>query len=490
MSSQKAALVIGGGVAGMTAALSLADQGFPVHLVERDTALGGNLRHLHYTTGDVSVDHTARFEGWRSTQEYLSNLVARVHRQPLITTHLETELVDTGGFVGNFTSVLERHVNGPSTSSGHGSSTDPGQVGVERVEVQHGATIVATGGVEYRGNEYGLGRDPRIITQQEFERLLAGEANPGTTDHPGTPDRLPNSVVMIQCVGPAETYCSRICCSVALKNALMLKQLKPDAQVTVIYRDIRTYGFKEELYTAARRAGVRFVRYDFDRKPEVEPFDELRTDSADGHGDGTPQGELGVRVWEPILQMELRLTPDLLVLSMPIVPSPGARDLASRLKVPVDMDGFFMEAHVKLRPVDFSSDGVFMAGMAHYPKLLDETIVQARAAAARAATLLAQDTRAVGGRVAVVDAAQCVGCLTCVRTCPYGAPRIVDSLTGVGGILGAARIEIAMCHGCGLCAVACPAKAIELMHYTDVQVLAKVDALFAPERAFQYGTEV
>ena len=254
-----------------------------------------------------------------------------------------------------------------------------------------------------------------------------------------------------------------------MKNVLMLKQLNPEAEVTVIYRDIRTYGFKERLYTEAREAGVLFVHYDFDGKPEIV----------------NENGDLTVRVWEEVLGKDLELKPDLLVLSTPVVPPEGSRELATRLKVSQDMEGFFLEAHVKLRPVDFSSDGIFMAGMAHYPKLLDETIVQAQAAAARAATLLAQDTIETGGRVAVVDETLCVGCLTCVRTCPYDAPRIVANLTGVGNILGAAQVETAICHGCGSCAAACPAKAIELMHYKDSQVLAKVDALFAPESVFQ-----
>jgi heterodisulfide reductase subunit A-like polyferredoxin len=249
----------------------------------------------------------------------------------------------------------------------------------------------------------------------------------------------------------------------------MLKRLNPVAEITIIYRDIRTYGFKERLYTEARRMGVRFVHYDFGRKPQVTCAD-----------DG-----ISIQVWEEILGTEMLLRPDLLVLSTPVVPSPGAHELCSRLKVQQDMDGFFMEAHVKLRPVDFSSDGFFMAGMASYPKLLDEAIVEAQAAAARAATLLAQDTISSGGRVAVVDESLCVGCLTCVRTCPYSAPQMVANRTGVGDILGAVQIEAAVCHGCGSCAAACPAKAIELMHYTDAQMLPKLTALFAPERACQ-----
>jgi heterodisulfide reductase subunit A-like polyferredoxin len=455
----------------MTAAQSLADQGFPVHLVERSNTLGGNLRHLHYTLADVGFGQSmpqTNGSGYRSLQEYLVHLINQVETNSLITLHVETELTETEGFMGSFTSTLV------PVEDGNG----PG------LEVSHGATIVATGGVEYRGDEYGYGTDPRILTQQEFETLLAGWypslQGDGAIGQPGggatseavssePVSSLPNSIAMILCVGPAEQYCSRICCTTALKNVLMLKQLNPEAEVTVIYRDIRTYGFKERLYTEAREAGVLFVHYDFDGKPEIV----------------NENGDLTVRVWEEVLGKDLELKPDLLVLSTPVVPAEGARELATTLKVSQDMEGFFLEAHVKLRPVDFSSDGIFMAGMAHYPKLLDETIVQAQAAAARAATLLAQDTIEAGGRVAVVDETLCVGCLTCVRTCPYGAPRIVANLTGVGNILGAAQVETAICHGCGSCAAACPAKAIDLMHYKDSQVLAKVDALFAPEKVFQ-----
>ncbi len=448
MPTQKTALVIGGGVAGMTAALSLAAQGFPVHLVERSDRLGGNLQNLHYTLEDVGFARSlpqGNGSNYRSPRDYLVDLLDQVEADPLITVHLETELAQTEGFKGNFTSTLK--------SAGDGNG--PGYT------VRHGATILATGGVEYRGDEYGYGTDSRILTQQEFEALL-GEAREGN------PLDLPNSVTMILCVGPAEEYCSRICCTTALKNALLLKRLNPEAQVTIIYRDIRTYGFKEQLYADAREVGVLFVRYDFDRQPGVVGVD----------------GALTARVWEEVLGKELEFSPDVLVLSMPVVPPDGARRLSTRLKVSQDMDGFFLEAHVKLRPVDFSSDGVFMAGLAHYPKLLDESIVQAQAAAARAATLLAQDTIETGGRVAVVDETRCVGCLTCVRTCPYSAPHILANLTGVGNIVGAAQIEAAICHGCGSCAAVCPAKAIDLLHYTDAQVLPKVDALFAPERAF------
>jgi heterodisulfide reductase subunit A-like polyferredoxin len=435
-----AALIIGGGAAGMTTALTLADQGFPVHLVEREAALGGNLRHLRYFVPSNGV------EAALTPQQYLAETVSRVERHPLIRIHLNTELVETGGFMGNFTSTLRRDG--------------------ETSRVQHGAAIVATGGVEYKGKEYGYGQDPRVVTQLEFEALLADlSSNPAPLRPGGHSLQLPTSVVMIQCIGPAEKFCSRLCCTTALKNALKIKALNPQAEVTIIYRDMRTYGFKERVYTEARRAGVRFVQYGFDRKPQV--------------GIDKPAGQrLSVRVWESVLGRELELTPDLLVLSTPVVPPSGARELASRLKLPVDMDGFFLEAHVKLRPVDFAAEGVFMAGLAHYPKFLDETIAQAQAAASRAASILSQESRWTNARVAVVDPLKCVGCLTCVRICPYDVPKVSRGTTGVGDILGAAFIEPAICHGCGTCASECPARAIQLMHYTDVQTLTKVDALF------------
>jgi heterodisulfide reductase subunit A-like polyferredoxin len=439
------ALVLGGGAAGMTAALNLADQGFPVHLIEREARLGGNLHNMRFFVPGNGDRRT------RTPQEYLDEIVSEIQGHDLIETHLSTELVDTGGFKGNFTSKL-RSADGQENS------------------VRHGIIIVATGGVEYKGSHYGYGEDDRVVTQQEFEALIgdwgcreATAARNGSGKSELEID-VPRSVVMIQCVGPAEKFCSRLCCTTALKNALKLKELDPKADVTVIYRDIRTYGFKERLYTEARRVGVRFIHYDFDRKPDVLLSGE--------------NGPIYVDVLDPTLNRKLRLSADLLVLSMPIVPPIGARELARQLKLPVDMDGFFLEAHVKLRPVDFSADGVFMAGMAHYPKLLDETIAQAQAAASRAASVLAQETMLTNARVAVVDPLLCVGCLTCVRICPYGVPKVDNEFTGVGGIFGAAYIEPAICHGCGSCVSECPARAIQLMHYTDAQTITKLDALF------------
>jgi heterodisulfide reductase subunit A-like polyferredoxin len=279
---------------------------------------------------------------------------------------------------------------------------------------------------------------------------------------------------MIQCVGPAERYCARICCTSALKNALVLKRLDPSVQITVLYRDIRTYGFKERLYTQAREQGVLFVHYDEARLPDV------RVAGAEGVDASERDAALEVRVWDDALARELVLSPELLVLSTPVVPAMAAQEMRNRLKVQLDSDGFYLEAHVKLRPVDFVSEGIFMAGMAHYPKLLEESIAHARAAAARAATVLGRDSIHTGGRVADVDQELCVGCLTCVRSCPFGAVRIQEEAIGVGGVLGAASVEAALCQGCGTCAAECPAGAIDLLHYTDLQVMTKVDALFEP----------
>jgi heterodisulfide reductase subunit A-like polyferredoxin len=266
---------------------------------------------------------------------------------------------------------------------------------------------------------------------------------------------------MVLCVGPAESYCSRICCTTALKNALALKRIHPQSRVTILFKDIRTYGFKERLYTKARNQGVLFLHYDADTRPRVD----------------TSGDQLVIQAHDPNLDQPITLSPDLFILSNPVVPPEGARSLATQFKVPIDKDGFLLEAHVKLRPVDFPSDGIFMAGMAHYPKLLDESIVQAKAAAARAARVLSRETLTAGGIVAHVDPEMCVGCLTCVRVCPFDVPRINADEDGVGGIHGAAFIEPTVCQGCGNCVAECPAKAIHLAHFEDNQILVKVDAL-------------
>jgi heterodisulfide reductase subunit A-like polyferredoxin len=431
------ALVIGGGVAGLTAALNLADQGYDVTLVERTTELGGQARTLSRTGEGADV------------QAFLREQIARVEGHPRIEVLMGHEVIKSSGFVGNFKSTVACH-------------SDPTQRLIE-----HGIILVASGGQEYRGSSYGLGSDPRIITQGDLEQRLASDGD----------QAIPSSVVMLQCVGPwdeegddSDFYCSRICCSVAAKNALRIKELNPEAQVFVLYnRDIRTYGFQEALYTRAREAGVVFLRTEEGSQPEV---------AIDASTPPQRSGQLQITVCDEVLGQPVTLSPDLLVLSEAVVPAEGSRALAELLKFSCTLEGFFLEAHVKLQPVDFPAEGIFLAGTAHYPKLLDETIAQAGAAAARAAGILSKDHLEVGGVVAVVDPAKCTGCLTCVRVCPFGAVQINPSLVGVGSIAGAAEIAAAACRGCGLCPAECPARAIQLQHFTDDQVLAKEEALF------------
>jgi len=413
----------------MTAALNLADQGYDVYLVERERELGGRARMLSVTGdgGDI--------------RGFLGELIARVTGHPHIEVLTNHEVVKSSGFVGNFQSTVT-------------CRSDPTQRLLE-----HGVTLVATGGQEYRGMAFGLDKDERVITQGDLEQLLAA----------GGEQQVPGSVVMLQCVGPWDEedgkdgfYCSRICCSVAVKNALRIKEQRPDAQVFILYnRDIRTYGFQEAIYTKAREAGVVFLRYAEDSRPQI-----------------SMNGRLTITVEDEVLDWPVMLSPDMLVLSEAIVPAEGSRELAELLKFSCTLEGFFLEAHVKLQPVDFPAEGIFLAGLCHYPKLLDETIAQAGAAAARAASILSKDELEVGGVVAVVDPSKCVGCLTCVRICPFGAAYINPNLTGVGDIVGAAEITAAACRGCGLCPAECPAKAIQLQHFTDEQVLAKEEALF------------
>ncbi|HMK08915.1 MAG TPA: FAD-dependent oxidoreductase, partial [Anaerolineales bacterium] len=440
-----AALVLGGGAAGMAAALELARGGFTVHLVEREAELGGNLRRLYASANGSDP------QAWRD------RLVRQVEQAERIHVYLGHTLAQTTGFVGDFTSRLR--------------SRDGAMV-----EIRHGAAVIATGAEEYRGREYGYGTDPRILTGLEFESRLArwqeaaagagqnavqGASEDSSAAHGLLGSEPPNEVTFLLCVGPAERYCGRICCSTALRQALALKRWNPGARVTLLYRDLRAYGFLERLYTEARREGVLFLRYDAEAPPHVE----------------AGEGALTIRVNEPAFGETLTLHPDLLVLSTPMVPRPDARQVASTLKVPLDADGFFLEAHIKLRPVDFATEGFFLAGAAHYPKTVDETIVQAQAAAARAARLLARPTLTAGGAVAQVDPAKCVACLTCVRICPFDVPQVLAAAAGVGGVQGAAYIEPSVCRGCGVCVAECPAKAITLQNFRDDQIVVKLDTL-------------
>jgi heterodisulfide reductase subunit A-like polyferredoxin len=412
-----AAVVIGGGVAGMTAAAALGTMGHDVHLVERSSRLGGHAHELHRTIrGAVPAEHARQLE-----QKLIDN--------PNVHIHLESELADFHGFIGNFSSVIG------------------GRDG-RRTTIEHGVVIVATGSREDRPGLYGLDVSDRVITGMDLERLL--EEDSPTLDAVG-------AVGFILCAGSLDEthpYCSRTCCQQSVKNAIALKERDPSRPVYVWFKEMRTFGFLEEHYTRARELGVIFTRYDNEHLPEVNA-----------------NGAVQVAYRDPHLDRDVALPLDLLVLAAPSVAASGAGDLGKMLKVPLTAEGFFLEAHVKLRPVDFGSEGIFLCGAAHYPKGLDEAISQGYAAAARAAAILAKPVIKAGGVVAEVDEDKCAACLTCVRVCPYEVP-VIDPASKK------AKIEAAACQGCGVCVSECPVKAIVLHHYTDAQIFAKEEALF------------
>lgn len=410
------ALVLGGGAAGMAAALEIADQGFAVDLVERTSKLGGEAGHLWKSSSGEDVP--ARLAEMENSVTHHEN----------ITLHLNTTLKETTGFVGNFASTL-------ASTAGEGETT-----------VRHGVIVVATGAQEYEppAGEFGWGH-PRVTTQKDLTVALRDKK----LDLAAL-----GSVVMIQCVGSRNKErpsCSRVCCTTAVQNAIAIKEASPKTNVYVLYRDIRTFGFREQLYVKARKLGVIFLTFEPENPPTVEA-----------------DGKARVRVRDERSGEELSIDAGLVVLSTGIIDGETNDTTAKLLKVPLTTEGFFLEAHIKLRPVDFATEGVFVAGLAHGPKFFEESIVQAQAAAGRAATILSQKMMSVGGSISVVDKDRCAACLTCVRNCPYSVPRIRD---------GVAYIEPAACQGCGICAAECPAKAIELASFTDAQVLESEKAI-------------
>jgi len=415
------ALVIGGGLAGMTAALNLADQGFKVHLVEKDKELGGNFRHIHsLLSGD-------------DPQEELAKTIEKIDSHPNIDLYSGSEVCAVEGSVGNFQSTI-RHD------------------GTEK-EVSHGIAIVATGAGEYEPTEYLYGKDPRVITQRSLEEWMA-ESKP----------ELQNlkSVVMIQCVGSREEerpYCSRICCQQAIKNAIALKNIRPETDVYILYRDIRTYGLLEEHYRRAREKGVRFIRYEENQKPEVS----------------VKNGGLRVSCVDPILNAPVRIDSDLVVLAPAIVPNEGAEEVGKLFKIPLNQDKFFLEAHMKLRPVDFATDGVFMCGLAHCPKSVEESIAQADAAAARAATILSKDEIELDATISEVVDANCDGCAYCIDPCPYNALTLIEYMRK-GDIKKTVERDGALCKGCGVCQATCPKKGIFIRGFKLEQLGVMVDA--------------
>jgi len=425
----KSALVIGGGVAGMTVAVDLAIQGFQVYLVEKEAELGGNLRRIHYVLGG------------QETASYLNSLITAVRSNEKIKIFTDTKIIEIAGYIGNFKTRLESNAR---------RLTSDNDTGVSATEIEHGVTIVATGGNEYVPTEYLYGQNERIITQRELEARLANKDKA-----PSTYGRKISSVVMIQCVGSRNDerpYCSRVCCSQAIKNALKMKEINPRVNIYILYRDIRTYGMKEIYYKKARENGVIFIRYEEDKKPEVE----------------VENGKLKVKVKDHILNRNLLINADLLILSTGIVPDDGNKNLSRMLKIPLNAEGFFMEAHAKLRPVDFATDGVFVCGLAHYPKDVAETIVQAKAAASRAMGILRKAHFEAEGKVSEVLKTKCSGCGLCVEVCPYKAIEL-DEKEKI------AVINAALCKGCGACAATCRASAIDLKGFKDEQILAALE---------------
>lgn len=409
------ALIIGGGIAGMTASLELANQGFECFLIERGDKLGGNARRLYYTLGGKDVP------------EFLKNTVQKVEGNNLIQVFTNAEIKETSGFVGNF----------KTTVTSHG----------QEYTLDHGATIVATGGEEYKPTEYLYGKHSRVITQLELEQKLATRS----LEVEGI-----SNVVMIQCVGSRNgerPYCSRICCSQAIKNALKIKEENQRANIYILYRDMRTYGFNEEFYRQARLKEVIFIRYDNGAEPKVR----------------SENGRLQVEVLDPILRERMMIKPDLLVLSVGVAPSRGAERLSKMLKVPLNGDGFFLEAHVKLRPIEFATDGIFLCGLAHGPKPISENIAQAQAAAAKAAIRLSQGSVISTGYVAEIDKEKCSGCGLCIQACYFGAISYREEV-------GVPEVNPVLCKGCGNCAVICPSGACQVGGFTDEQILSQLEA--------------
>jgi heterodisulfide reductase subunit A len=413
----QAALIIGGGLSGMTAALEMAKQGYDTHLIEREAELGGNLRHIHYVLSDKGED----------PQQVLKETIDKVMKSDKITVHLGTTLKTIEGFMGNFKSVLS-----------------------DETEFDHGVVIVATGGQEYKPTEYLYAQNDHVLTQMELEERLAAD------------DISPKSVVMIQCVGSRtdeRPYCSRVCCADAVKNALKIKEKDPDADIIVLYKDIRTYGFREDYYREAAEMGVRFIRYDDGHKPDVVEED----------------GSLAVKILDQVLGEEITLKPEFVVLSAATLPQPDNEELAKMLKVPLSKDKFFLEAHMKLRPVDFATDGVLLCGLAHSPKFIDESISQACGTVSRACTVLSHEVMELEPTISEVIDANCDGCAYCIDPCPFNALTLIEYARS-GQTKKTVERNEAACKGCGVCMATCPKQGIMVLGFKLNMLSAMVDA--------------
>lgn len=426
LSVDKRALIVGGGISGMTSALSLAKQGIEVHLIEKEKELGGNARFIYKT-----------LEG-NNVQEYLKKLISDVYREPLIHVYTGVQIVEATGYVGNFLTKIKDEKN-------------------KVKEIKHGAVIIATGAKEYKPNEYLYGLSENVVTNRELEKLLF-EKNQKIVSS--------ECLVMIQCVGcrnGERNYCSRICCSHSIKNAIEFKRLNPKGDVYILFRDIRTDGFREDYYRLASDMGVRFIRFEPESNftPEIEEISEGNKKT------------IIVRVYDQVLQKKLELKADLLSLASAIIPNEDVYDIAGFFKVSTSVDGFFKEAHVKLRPVDFGTDGVYLCGLAHYPKFISESIGQALASASRAITLLSSDTISASGSICEVEEKKCIGCGACAEVCAYTAIELYKTNKGMK-----AKVNPVLCKGDGLCNSVCPTGAIQLKHFTDEQLCNEIDNAF------------
>jgi len=417
----KAALVIGGGIAGMTSALSIAEQGHEVHLIEKGQELGGMAKKIHSTLDKMDV------------QTYLDDLISKIYKHALIRVYTDATITNVTGYVGNFVTTMD---------SERGAT-----------EIKHGVIVVAIGVDVYEPSEYLYGQDGKVMTHLELEeKIVNGDEKVTRAD----------SLVMIQCVGcrnEDRNYCARICCQESIKNALKLKEISPDMDVFILYRDVRTYGFAEDYYRQARDKKVRFIRY--------EPADAPLVETAVEGG----KSVLRVTVKDQTLNQMISIDADVLALAAAVVPSAGSKEISQSFGVALGPDGFFKEAHVKLRPVEFASDGVYLCGAAHYPKLISEAISQAYGAAGRAITLLSHDTVVASGSVCKVDEKKCIGCGACVKACTYAAIELKKSKQSSKAV-----VNPVLCKGCGLCNAKCPTAAIQLKHFTDEELLSQIDA--------------
>ena len=410
-------LVIGGGISGMVAALNFADQNFETFLVEKEAEVGGFARNIYTTLEGGNV------------QAFLSDLIEKVktHANIHIFTNAEIEIIN--GYVGNFKSVI---IHGPEKT---------------RAEFEHGVVVVATGAKEYEPNEFLYGTNDNIITQSEFEKVI------NTTDD--IKDK--KSIVMIQCVGSRNEdhpYCSKMCCAEAIKNAIVVKKQSPSTEIVILFRDIRTYGFKEKYYRMAREIGIVFIRYDEDNPPTIVPEDS----------------KLRVNIVTPSKD-NILIDSDMVVLSVGIVAQKeNNEELGKLLKVPLNDDNFFLEAHVKLRPVDFATEGVFVSGLAHCPKTIEDCVSQANAAVSRACTILSKDEIEAEGKIAAIDPARCSGCGMCIDNCAYNAIELIeDRRFGTVAI-----INSALCKGCGACSGNCRCAAIDVAGFSSEQIYAMI----------------